>query len=357
MKKKVVSALATATILSAIYTGTAFANTYTIQKGDSLSKIATKYHTSVLELTKLNSLRSDSIRIGAVIKVPDPVSKPAPKVPASAVKIYTVVKGDTLAKIASHNGTSIANLVLWNKLSTTIIYAGQKLNVSAVKVETAKPGPKTTEKTESKPKESSKPKPVVPPSSSTTDQTKGEITVIPTVSAEYVVKTGDSLGKIGLQFNMTVADLKKLNKLSSDVIYVGQTLKVTNAVPVVEATNTTTTVIQEAKNLMGVPYVWGGSTNAGLDCSGFIYYVQNKAGISVGRYSADGYYNHSYFVDKPQAGDLVFFENTYKVGISHMGIYLGDNSFIHADEVHGVTITSLDSAYYQEHFAGFKRFY
>ena len=108
---------------------------------------------------------------------------------------------------------------------------------------------------------------------------------------------------------------------------------------------------------MGIPYVWGGSTLSGFDCSGFIYYVVNKTGKSIGRYSAAGYFDRSYYVDQPQAGDLVFFANTYKKGISHLGIYLGGRQFIHADEKYGIKISTLDSPYYTEHFDSFKRLY
>ena len=113
-----------------------------------------------------------------------------------------------------------------------------------------------------------------------------------------------------------------------------------------------------AKSLLGTPYVWGGNTPAGFDCSGFIYYVFNKAGFSIGRYSAQGYADRSYDVTNPVPGDLVFFKDTYTTGISHVGIYLGNNQFIQAaDEIHGVIISSLTNSYYQKHFDSFGRFY
>lgn len=345
MKKKVVSALATAAIISSAYAQTAFANTYTIQKGDSLSIIATKYHTSVLELKKLNNLSSDRIRLGAVLKVPDSVSKPAPTKAQATSKVYTVVKGDTLGKIAKQFSISLTDLKLWNNLKSHTIYPAQKLKVSAGVVPVV-----------SKPAS----KPTVQPSSGNTVKPNSEVPIQtgsqPTDlsgASEYIVKSGDTLGKIAIQYRMSVSDLKKRNNLSSDLIFVGQALKVTTTTSVVEAS----AIIQEATKLIGIPYIWGGSTEQGFDCSGFVYYIHNKAGISINRYSTDGYYNRSYYVDMPKAGDLVFFENTYKAGISHMGIYLGDNQFIHADETRGVTITSLSNAYYQEHLDGFKRFY
>lgn len=160
---------------------------------------------------------------------------------------------------------------------------------------------------------------------------------------------------------MTVQELKALNGLTSNTIYVGQKLKVTGTPPVVTPADSTSTFqtefIKVAKSLMGTPYVWSGSSLSGFDCSGFIYYAANQAGYKIGRYSAEGYYNRTFYVDQPQPGDLVFFENTYKQGISHLGIYLGNNEFIHADATKGVMISSLTSTYYTKHFDGFKRFY
>ena len=115
-------------------------------------------------------------------------------------------------------------------------------------------------------------------------------------------------------------------------------------------------LIAESKKLIGIKYVFGGTTINGFDCSGFIYYAFNKAGHKIGRYSAAGYYDRSYYVNTPKPGDLVFFENTYKKGISHLGIYIGNNQFINADNS-GVRIVSLDNSYYKKHFSAFKRLY
>ncbi|XKE69228.1 C40 family peptidase [Jeotgalibacillus malaysiensis] len=115
-------------------------------------------------------------------------------------------------------------------------------------------------------------------------------------------------------------------------------------------------MIQEAQSHLGTPYVWGGSVPGGFDCSGFIYYVYNKAGFSTARTNAEGQHARSYEVSNPQVGDLVFFGNTYKKGISHVGIYLGGNQFIHAGD-NGVEISSLNNSYWQSKFESFKRFY
>ena len=81
-----------------------------------------------------------------------------------------------------------------------------------------------------------------------------------------------------------------------------------------------------------------------------------QAGLNMTRQSSESYFTQSATVSSPVIGDLVFFENTYKEGISHMGIYIGNNQFIHAGSK-GVEIASLDSVYWKEHFVSFKRFH
>lgn len=107
---------------------------------------------------------------------------------------------------------------------------------------------------------------------------------------------------------------------------------------------------------MGVPYVWGGGTPDGFDCSGFIQYVYVQNGVSMPRTAAEQY-NVGTSITKTQLkpGDLVFFE-TYKPGPSHVGIYLGGNRFIHASSGGGkVMVSNLTSAYYTEHYIGSRR--
>jgi peptidoglycan endopeptidase LytE len=119
-------------------------------------------------------------------------------------------------------------------------------------------------------------------------------------------------------------------------------------------------VIDEAKplssSLEGIPYVYGGNTMVGFDCSGFINFVHLQAGLKITRLSSADYFAQSAIVSNPVVGDLVFFENTYKEGISHMGIYLGNNEFIHAGSK-GVEVANLESNYWKGHFVSFKRFY
>ncbi|MBT2659399.1 LysM peptidoglycan-binding domain-containing protein [Bacillus sp. ISL-18] len=417
MKKTIVRTLSTTALFSCVFAGSAMAATYKVQKGDSLSKIASDNNTSVENIKKLNDLSSDRIYVNQTLQLSS--NTPTASVQAVQQTTYKVVSGDALIKVANRFHVSVGELQQWNGLKGTIIYVGQTLKVSApgktvtvsaptttAHAATAAPATKVPAPSATQPtaiytvksgdclseissqfgmtvaqlktlnnlrldliyvgqtlkvyaKQTSTPALAVPAAPAAKPQAAN-----PTgVTSNYIVKSGDTLGKIAITYDMTVQELKSLNHLTSDRIYVGQSLKVTGTVETVKApapvtqTDAAGQIVSIAKSLIGTPYVWGGSTASGFDCSGFIYYVANKAGKSLPRTSAAGYYDRTYYVNSPKAGDIVFFENTYKQGISHLGIYLNENQFIHADEKHGIMISNLHSPYYTAHFAAFKRFY
>ena len=116
-------------------------------------------------------------------------------------------------------------------------------------------------------------------------------------------------------------------------------------------------IVAKAKTCLGVPYVWNGTSMKGFDCSGLVYYVLKSLGYSPNRSSGDQYKMGSY-VSKSnlKPGDLVFFAGTYKSGISHVGIYIGDGQFIHSPHSGDVVkISDLNSSYYREHYYGARR--
>ncbi|RTQ94338.1 C40 family peptidase [Lysinibacillus telephonicus] len=316
--------------------------------------------------------------------------------PIAEASTYTVQKGDTLTKIAKANGTTVQQLKAQNNLNNDLIFIGQKLVM-----------PNSSNLNEAKSKGTNKPSSEVKNNGSNNNQAtrdvKKETTSVTSKSqqnnlkeaktATYTVAKGDTLTKIAKLFNVNVAQLKEWNNLKSDTIFIGQTLKIGNSSttadlgePVQQAerdklgetnkqieeqlaneasilSNTLgegqvvyDKVIEIANSLLGTPYLYGGNTPAGFDCSGFVRYVYAEAGLNIVRKSSkDYFFNDTTVVESPVPGDLVFFKDTYEKGISHMGIYIGNGEFIHAG-TKAVELTKLEYEYWDSHFVAFKRF-
>ncbi|MBA2176552.1 C40 family peptidase [Halobacillus locisalis] len=243
---------------------------------------------------------------------------------------HEVSAGETLWKISTKYDASVSEIQSWNNLSGNTIYVGQNLVVS-----------KGDDQTNTLSKSPAK---------------EGENT--------YTVQSGDSLWIIATMHGMSVASLKDLNNLSSNAIYSGQKLavngKATSASTPSVSTDSAvsnTGLVQEAKSHIGTPYVWGGTSPAGFDCSGFLNYVYQSAGVDLPRTVASIYADHrmdTVSSSNRQPGDLVFFE-TYKPGASHAGIYIGNNQFIHSGSTNGIEISSLSSGYWGPRYIGTKR--
>jgi len=313
MKKQLLSAVTATGILFSAFSGTVSAHEkqYTVKSGDTLSGIAKETKISVSDLTSYNNLSSSLIKVGQKLSLLPPHIH------------YSVKSGDSLSKIAKNNNTTVTKIKELNSLTSDLIKIGQDL--------------------------------LIPSSNSTPNTNTSESKTNTTTT--YTVVSGDSLYAISLKVNLTVDELKKINGLTSNTIYVGQVLKVSSTNT---NTNTTTSenntskvdaLIKEAKKYIGVPYVWGGSTPNGFDCSGYLNYVYNKIGTSIPRTVAT-IWNATTIVSSPKAGDIVFFETTS--GPSHAGIYIGDNKFIHAGTSTGVTITDMNNSYWKPRYLGAK---
>ncbi|EAH0491898.1 1,4-beta-N-acetylmuramoylhydrolase [Listeria monocytogenes] len=199
-------------------TNTSNAKIYTVVKGDSLWRIANNHKVTVANLKAWNNLKSDFIYPGQKLKVSagsttsdtntskpstgTSTSKPSTGTSTNA-KIYTVVKGDSLWRIANNNKVTIANLKAWNNLKSDFIYPGQKLKVSAGSTSNTNTSKPSTNTNTSKP--------------STNTNTNAKV---------YTVAKGDSLWRIANNNKVTIANLKAWNNLKSDFIYPGQKLKV-----------------------------------------------------------------------------------------------------------------------------------
>ena len=120
-------------------------------------------------------------------------------------------------------------------------------------------------------------------------------------------------------------------------------------------------LVKEANKYLGSPYVWGGhSPKTGFDCAGFIYWIFNNSGVaSFGHQGAQGLYDSSLkvSVENARPGDVIFFSGTIEgeSGITHCGLYVGNNHFIHCGNP--CSYADQTDVYWQEHFAGYGRFY
>ena len=118
-------------------------------------------------------------------------------------------------------------------------------------------------------------------------------------------------------------------------------------------------IANKAAEYLGVPYVYGGASPSGFDCSGLVYYVLKHFGLSPNR-TPEALYGQGRSVSKAdlEPGDIVFFANTGGSGITHVGIYAGDGRFIHSPNSRStVSYASLTGGYWAEHYYGARRFH
>jgi LysM repeat protein len=341
---------------------------YLVKKGDTLYSIAKKYKTTVNKLKKINNLSNNTIFPGQILKIPVFETNVFESSKNSIneekqITYYIVKKGDTLYKISKKYGISIKKLKELNHLKTTKIKPGQKLIIYQFYNAEI-------------------------PSKKDLKEFKKEDFKI------YVVKEGDTLYSISLKYNVPLEVLKSLNGIKDNVIFVGQKLKIPynsldeepfvleNPVANFEKPEEllsqkfsinflSKSIIDEkdenllkkkfleiSKQYKNYKYKFGGNGNGYLDCSMFVKLVYKELGIELPRTSREQFLV-GIDVEKDELipGDLLFFSRyRNKKRISHVGIYIGDNKFIHfSSSRRGLAIDSLNEPYFCSRFVGAKR--
>lgn len=167
---------------------------YTVQKGDSLYAIARKYNTTVNEIVKLNNLKSTNLSIGQVLKIPSNNESSNGTIPNFTN--YVVKKGDTLYSIAKNNNITVDQIIKDNNLSNNNLSIGQILKIRTI--------------------------------DTMIEECFGEDYQEENIpqSITYIVKKGDSLYSIARKYNTTVDSIKKKNNLKTNLLSIGQVLKI-----------------------------------------------------------------------------------------------------------------------------------
>jgi peptidoglycan endopeptidase LytE len=346
---------------------TSFANvSYTVRKGDTLQRIAKKNNVSVLEIKESNGLQSAKLAVGTRLSLPNSEKRHGKKETVHNAKkgpskrlvsnrtaaendviTHMVKKGDTLKSVAKKYKVSVSDLKRTNNLKNGKLKPGQQIVIKS-----KNRAPNT-----------------------------------------YTARKGDTVRKVAKRFKLSVDELKEINGLKGNSLKSGQKLclvktssdkqedsprpggiyiekaspAVTSArLEEVKELSTSEDVLDDldikerlilfAKKMLHLPYRFGGNGSFGLDCSAYVQKVYGFIGQNIPR-SAREQFTLGESVDKDNLtiGDLVFFR-TYASFPSHVGIYLGNNLFIHASSLaKKVTIDSLESPYYFRHFIGAKR--
>jgi len=331
---------------------------YKVKKGDTLYRISKNYNVSLAELKRLNNLFHNNIYVGQILKIPVQLNT---KQKNTGIKktYYIVKKGDTLYSISKKYGVSVEELKKINNLKTSKIKIGQKLIVyEAHQI--------------------------------LQNEEEAEKDFI-----LYEVKEGETLYTISLKTNVPINLLKSLNNLKDNVVFVGQKLKIPYD-PIKEKPflleNPTLYFKEDSSELLfqkfsinflsksiidekdenllqkrflkisqqykNYKYRLGGNGNGYLDCSMFVKLIYKNLGIELPRTSRE-----QFLVGIPVKreelipGDLVFFSRyRNKRRISHVGIYIGNNKFIHfSSSRKGFAIDSLNKPYFNSRFVGAKR--
>ncbi|HZS02296.1 MAG TPA: LysM peptidoglycan-binding domain-containing protein [Chloroflexota bacterium] len=287
---------------------------YTVEAGDTITGLAERYGVTPLTIIAANGLLdSDALRVGQELVIP----------PTTGV-LYRVQPDDTLSEIAQRFRVDLGPIVDYNGLdSADSLTVGQRLVIPGAEPQRPQP-----------------PAPPPPPAQA------------PAPGTGALASAAGPGGPNGYRLASTTTGAS-----AAAVAAPAARRPEPPSPPVAAGSGKGGALVALAMQYLGYRYVFGGTTPAGFDCSGFVYYLHRQQGIPLsrgmfGQYSAGPHIP----MNQLEPGDIVFFSNTYMPGLSHNGIYIGGGKFIHAsDESTGVTITSLSSAYWASRYSGATR--
>jgi peptidoglycan DL-endopeptidase LytE len=282
---------------------------YKVRKGDNLARIAKKYGVSTQKIKEANGLQGNALKPGKALIIPTDgsrkLAKKAKSAPQKTAHVYIVKKGDTIYGVAKKTGLSVSDIKTLNNLRKNKLHTGQKLAL-------AKPTP----------------------ASETRPQKKG-------AQSDF----SESDGEEELLADEVLV-LEKTPELESDIQYSE------NPLGHWRDPEERNLIVKVAKGFLGAPYRLGGSSVQGLDCSGFVRKIYEFFDVNLPR-TAREQAKVGMKVAKGELteGDLVFFNTRRAFG--HVGIYIGNNQFVHASSGkrdRHVRIDSLDKPYYNQRF-------
>ncbi|MBI4505847.1 MAG: LysM peptidoglycan-binding domain-containing protein [Chloroflexi bacterium] len=319
---------------------TPITRTYAVVAGDTLRSIAARFGVSTEALIASNDLASaDLLSIGQDVLIP-----------AQDGVVYAVREGDTLIGLAERFGAGAADIVRANGLTNAdLLPVGQHVLI---------PGSAVAERVAEQ-----RLAPVRLAGRAALSSRGG--------ARRYTVQAGDTLGDIAERFGLASSRVigEANGMVLPYVLQIGQELAIPagGGVPARAAAPARPaplppsavggSVVAYARQFVGYPYVFGGTTPRGFDCSGFVWYVFRNMDRPIprdlyGQWQSGAPVSYANLAP----GDIVFFSNTYMPGLSHNGIYIGGGLFVNAQsESYGVRITSMAEAYWAKRYSGARR--
>lgn len=365
MKKKnlLMTALATLSASGALLTtgASALADSYTVVKNDTLWGLSKKYGVSVSDLKKANGVSGHLIYVGQKLQIPTKSTKSTKtaKISTSTSTVdttsttHTVVKGDTLWSLAKKYGVSVSTLMKANNLSSSTILIGQSLNLRAGMTTYGVNGVTTgssstaastnTASSTSTTASSQAPK----AKKSTTTNTSSNSNTSTSANTQSQSTASNSSASTTTNTNTAASNANttsSTNTAASSSQAVSQAPTASTSTATTTASASASAITSYALTFLGVPYVWGGTTPSGFDCSGLVQYVYSHFGINLGRTTySQQYAGTKISVASAQAGDLYFW-GSYGSAY-HVAIALGGGQYVMAPAPGQNVMTGSVSSY------------